>query len=141
MELGDAIVARRSRRVTYTNPANVVPGSQPADTGTALAWLVRVYLFSYGPASPANSAQWLATDRRWADELFDSLSGELVPATIDGGTGWIISGDTQKASHDPSCVRLLPCFDPSIVASQPRDRIFADEATHRGLSRGWRVQT
>lgn len=126
----------RIRRVTYTKPASVVPGFKPADTDTALAWLVRAYLFAYGPASPANFAQWLAADRRWADGLFDSLAGELVPATIDGGAGWIIAGDTQRASNGPSCVRLLPYFDPFIVASQPRDLIFAGEATHRGLSRG-----
>lgn len=126
----------RGGRVTYTNPANILPGFQPAAADTALAWLVRAYLFSYGPATPSHFAQWLSADRHWATELFDSLSGELVPATIDGGPGWIVAGDTQKASRGPSCVRLLPYFDAYTVGCQPRDRLFAGEATHRGLSRG-----
>lgn len=126
----------RGGRVTYTNPANILPGFRPAAADSALAWLVRAYLFSYGPATPAHFAQWLSADRHWATELFDSLSGELVPATIDGGPGWIVAGDTQKASRDWSCVRLLPYFDAYIVGCQPRDRLFAGEATHRGLSRG-----
>ena len=126
----------RNRRVTYTNPANILPGFQPAATDSALAWLVRAYLFSYGPATPAHFARWLSADRHWATELFDSLSGELGPATIDGGPAWIVAGDVRKASRDPSCVRLLPYFDAFIVGSQPRDRLFAGEATRRGLSRG-----
>jgi hypothetical protein len=126
----------RGRRVTYTNPANILPGFQPAAADTALVWLVRAYLFSYGPATPGHFAQWLAADRHWATELFDSLSGELVPATIDGGPGWIVAGDTLKAEKGRSCVRLLPYFDAYIVGCHPRDRLFAGEATHRGLSRG-----
>ncbi len=128
--------SRRGRRVNYTSPANILPGFQPAAADTALSWLVRAYLFSYGPATPAHFAQWLSADRHWATELFDSLSGELVPATIDGSPGWIVSGDTKKASTGGSCVRLLPYFDAYTVGCQPRDRIFEGEAAHRGLSRG-----
>jgi hypothetical protein len=67
----------RGGRVTYTNPANILPGFQPAAVDTALAWLVRAYLFSYGPATPSHFAQWLSADRHWATKLFGSLSGEL----------------------------------------------------------------
>jgi hypothetical protein len=124
-ELGDAVV-----------PANIRPGFQPAAADKAVSWLVRAYLFSYGPATPAHFAQWLSADRHWATELFESLSGELVPATIDGSPGWIAAGDTKKASRDPSCVRLLPYFDAYIVGCQPRDRLFEGEAADRGLSGG-----
>jgi hypothetical protein len=126
----------RGRRVTYTNPANVLPGFQPVAADSGLAWLVRSYLFSYGPATPAHFAQWLSADRHWAAELFDSMSGELMPATIDGVPGGLVAGDVRRASEDPSCVRLLPYFDAFIVGSQPRDRLFAGEAAQRGLSRG-----
>lgn len=44
--------------------------------------------------------------------------------------------DTQETSGDRSCVRLLPYFDAYIVGCQPRDRLFAGEASRRGLSRG-----
>jgi hypothetical protein len=79
---------------------------------------------------------WLSAARHWATLLFGSLSGELAPATIDGGPGWIVAGDTLKAARHPSCVRLLPYFDAYVVGCQPRDRLFAGEATHGGLSRG-----
>jgi hypothetical protein len=126
----------RGRRVTYTSPANILPGFQPAAADAALSWLVRAYLFSYGPATPAHFAQWLSADRRWATELFDSLSGELAPASIDGSPGWIVAGDSREASRGASCVRLLPYFDAYTVGCQPRDRLFDGEAAHRGLSRG-----
>jgi hypothetical protein len=97
------------RGVTYTKPAIFVPGFRPADTGIALAWLVRTYLLSYGPASAANFAQWLVADRRWASELFGSLPGEIVPATIAGSPSWINSGSSPvrpPAGGRPEIFRL-----------------------------------
>lgn len=55
----------RGRKVTYSNPQRWLPGFAPEAAATALPTLVRRYL--YGPAVPANLAQWLAAvpDRRW----------------------------------------------------------------------------
>jgi hypothetical protein len=84
----------RGSKVTYINPRRWLPGFRPADGQIALAALVRRYLHAYGPATPRQFAQWLGTPRRWAMELFDSLSTELQPVEINGTLAWLATGDT-----------------------------------------------
>src|SRR5258708_4844265 len=84
----------RGRKVTYTNPRRWLPGFRPADRQTALAEVVRRYLHAYGPATPQQFAQWLGAPRRWATELFDSLSSELQQGEVDGTLAWLVAGNT-----------------------------------------------
>ncbi|MPZ88264.1 MAG: winged helix DNA-binding domain-containing protein [Nitriliruptorales bacterium] len=126
----------RGRKVTYTNPRRWLPGLEPAEGHTALAEVVRRYLHSYGPATPQQFAQWLAAPRRWATELFDSLSGALQPVEVDGGLAWVAAGDTIAPSTAPRGVRLLPYFDAYTVGCQPRELLFPGRAAERALSGG-----
>jgi hypothetical protein len=124
----------RGRKVTYTNPRRWLPGFQPADGQTALAEVVRRYLYAYGPATPQQFAQWLAAPRRWASELFDSLTGELQQVEVDGTLAWLAAGDTTVPSTAPQGVRLLPYFDAYTVGCQPRELLFPGRAADRALT-------
>ena len=124
----------RGRKVTYTNPRRWLPGFRPADEQTALAEVVRRYLYAYGPATPQQFAQWLAAPRRWATELFDSLSGELQHVEVDGTLAWLVAGDTMVPSTAPQGVRLLPYFDAYTVGCQPRELLFPGRAAERALT-------
>ena len=126
----------RGRKVTYTSPRRWLPGFEPADGPAALAELVRCYLHAYGPATPAHFAQWMAVPRRWATELFDSLSGELEQVEVDGALAWVVAGDTSVPSTPPRGVRLLPYFDAYAVGGQPRELLFPGPAAARALSGG-----
>ena len=105
----------RGRNVTYTNPRRWLPGFRPADGPTALADVVRRYLYTYGPATPQHFAQWLAAPRRWAVELFDSLADELQQVEVEGTRAWVVAGDTTAPSTTRIGVRLLPYFDAYVV--------------------------
>ena len=50
----------RGRNVTYTSPARWSPGFTPWEPEAALPELVRRFLWSFGPATPAHVAKWLA---------------------------------------------------------------------------------
>ena len=126
----------RGRKVTYTNPHRWLPGFERTDGHTALAELVKRYLAAYGPATPQHFAQWLAAPRRWASELFDSLSGELERVDVDGTVGWLPAGDTTPALTAPAGVRLLPYFDAYTVGFQPRERLFPGRAAERAMAGG-----
>ncbi|HYO23842.1 MAG TPA: winged helix DNA-binding domain-containing protein [Lacipirellulaceae bacterium] len=126
----------RGRRVTYTSPRRWLPAFRPAGADTALAYVVRRYLHSYGPANPQQFAQWLGAPRRWAAELFDSLSAELEPVELDGSPAWVVSGDTTAPSTAPHGVRLLPYFDAYAVGCHPRELLFPGRAAERALSHG-----
>jgi uncharacterized protein YukE len=128
----------RGRTVTYTSPRQWSPGFQPAEGPAALAWLVRRYLYAYGPATPQHFAQWLGAPRQWAADLFRSLgaAGDLEQVSADGGTAWVAAGDTDVPSAPFRGVWLLPYFDAFTVGFQPRDRLIGERAAARALTPG-----
>jgi hypothetical protein len=130
----------RGRNVTYAGPRRWLPGFVPGSPDEAIAELLRRYLRSYGPATPAHFAQWLAAPRRWASELFDRMRDELAEVDIEGTLGWLAADDIeaweQARRSMPPSVRLLPYFDAFTVGCHPRERLFPGEAAVRALSRG-----
>ncbi|MGV9779438.1 winged helix DNA-binding domain-containing protein [Streptosporangium sp. NPDC003464] len=126
----------RGRKVTYTSPRRWLPGFRPADGATALAGVLKRYLHAYGPATPAQFAQWLAVPRRWAAELFESLAGELERVEVDGTPAWLAAGDGAMPSAPPRGVRLLPYFDAYTVGCHPRELLFPGPAAGRALAGG-----
>jgi hypothetical protein len=122
----------RGRQVTYRSPVGVLSGRPPAST--ALAWLLRRYLHSYGPARPRDFAKWLATSVRWAEQLFTELSGELTEVEFAGDAAYVVKGDTKAGADRAYSLRLLPYFDAFIVGCHPRELLFPDKAAERALS-------
>jgi hypothetical protein len=121
----------RGRRVTYAHPRRWLPTWREVDTDTALAQVVYAYLHSYGPATPAHFAQWLAAPRSWASELFARL--DLDQVDLAGERAWVNAGDVAPG-RAPTGVRLLPYFDPFVVGSQPRSLLFPGRAAERALA-------
>lgn len=124
----------RGRKVTYTSPRSWLPGLPAAEGQPALAEVVRRYLHAYGPATPAQFAQWLAAPRRWAADLFRSLAGDLQEVELAGAQAWLWAGDTARISTAAPGIRLLPYFDAYAVTCQPRELLFAGQAGERALS-------
>lgn len=124
----------RGSNVTYTNPQRFIPGFAPVEGQKAHAWLLKSYLYAYGPATPQHFAQWLSAPRSWATELFKFLSGELEPIEVNGSQAWVVAGDTTFSSSILQTVRLLPYFDAYIVGSQPREMLFPGQAAQRALT-------
>jgi hypothetical protein len=124
----------RGRKVTYTNPHRWLPGFRPADGEEALRTVVTRYLQAYGPATPQHFARWIGVPPRYAAGLFGRLAGELERVELDGELGWTCAGDTGTPSGPHRGVRLLPYFDPYVVAGQPRERLYPGAAAARALT-------
>jgi hypothetical protein len=124
----------RGSKVIYTNPQRFLPGFVPVEGRKALAWLLKSYLYAYGPATPQHFAQWLSAPRSWATDLFNSLSDELEPVEVNGSLAWVTAGDTAFPSNTLQSVRLLPYFDAYVVGSQPRELLFPGRAAQRALT-------
>jgi hypothetical protein len=125
-------------KVTYTSTRTWLPGFAPADGPTGLRWLAGRYLHSYGPATPANFAQWLAASPRWASDLFAAMAEERAIEEVDVegvGPAWVVAGDAIAPAEPPRGVRLLPYFDAYGLASQPRELVFPGRAGERALAR------
>jgi len=78
----------------------------------------------------------MAAPRKWATELFDSLSGELQQVELDGSPAWVAAGDTTAPTTRPRGVRLLPYFDAYVVGCHPRDLVYPGRAAGRALAGG-----
>jgi hypothetical protein len=123
----------RGRKVTYSHPRRWLPGFVPAEGDAALRALVLRYLHAYGPATPRHFARWLAIPPRYAAELFDRLADDLECVELDGERAWVAAGDTWTPAEPHRGIRLLPYFDPYVVAGQPRDRLYPGAAAARAL--------
>ncbi|GGT05684.1 winged helix DNA-binding domain-containing protein [Nonomuraea spiralis] len=118
----------RGRKVTYrAAPAAPLPPD-------GRAGLVRSYLTAYGPATPAQFAQWIGAPVRWAAEAFASVETEEV--LFDGSPARVLAGDTAVPDGPPRGVRLLPYFDAYLVAGRPRELLYPGPAWQRALSGG-----
>lgn len=125
--------ANRGAKITYL----AAPGFEPVpDADLAL---LRRYLHTYGPATPADYARWLAIRAGRAQELFtraDRDHAALDHVDLDGSDAWVNAGDTSFGEDSLPDLRLLPYFDPYVVGSWPREKLFPGRASGRALARG-----
>jgi hypothetical protein len=127
----------RGRKVTYTNPHRWLPGFRPLDGASAVAEIIRRYLWAYGPATSNDFARWFATPPRWAADAFGALGGELAPVRLEDRVCWQLAADADLPGGDPPRgVRLLPYFDAYTVGAHPRSLLFPGRAFERALARG-----
>ena len=94
--------------------------------------LLAAYLTSYGPATPAHLAKWLATSPAWTARLFERA--DLDEVVLEGEPAWVVRGDTDFEASEAPAVRLLPYFDAFGVGSQPRGLLFPGRAAERALA-------
>ena len=81
------------------------PGRAP-DAGDA----VRRFLAFYGPAKPADFADWAGVAKPHGRRLWDEVAGELVEV----GAAWLLTDDAGALESPPVAegIRLLPPGDP-----------------------------
>jgi len=110
------------RNVRFTRPDRWVPGWAPADPQAAADAVTRRYLAAYGPASRETYARWLGSSPAYAGRLLARLGDEVLQAELAGERVWLRAADLDelRTAEPDGVVRLLPAFDPHVVAA-PRD--------------------
>ncbi len=122
----------RGTRVTYVNPGVPV---EP-DTAVALRWLLRRYLSTYGPATPAHYSRWLGSGKTWAAQQFALYATETESVIMNGVPSFVLVGDASFPAGLELGVTLLPHFDPYVIGSFPRELLFPGSMATRALGRG-----
>jgi hypothetical protein len=128
---------QRGRLVTYTSPARWLPDLPPAPADP-LGEIVPRFLRAYGPATPAQFAQWLGANRPAIAAEFTRLADRLRPVDLDGEAAWLAADDEGEPAPSATAgsVLLLPHFDVYGVGAHPRPKVFPGEAATRALSGG-----
>ncbi len=113
----------RGRNVTFVSPAAWLAPAPGPEPGEALASVTRRYLAAYGPATAAEYSRWWGPRRvPQAERRFRALGDSAIEVDIEGVQHWALADQvTAIARSTPQgAVRLLPAFDPYLIAS-PRD--------------------
>jgi hypothetical protein len=124
------------RRYTMAKPGRTPAGAEAA----------RRFLRFYGPAKPADLAEWAGLARPHAQRLWDAVAGDL--AEVDGG--WLLREDLSELESPPAAegIRLIPPGDPylqkpnrPLLAPDPelRKRLFRPVASPGAVLRDGRL--
>lgn len=118
----------RGNKVTLAR----APTHRTVSRDQAIAEACRRFLWTYGPARPAEMREWLGVDAPEPD---------LEEIDVEGRRTYVLAGDTEFPEPVPS-VRLLPEYDAYVMASREREqlvpeRVRAQVAAHaRGRYEG-----
>ena len=108
----------QGQAVTFVRPDQWLGGLRTVDPDQAQQDVLRHYLTAYGPATREEFERWWAMEPRDAKRVFAGLAGELAAVTVEGRPAVALAAtvDALAALPEPSGVRLLPNFDPYVVA-------------------------
>jgi len=120
----------REGKATYVHLAGwLPPPAAEAGEGPAIR-LARRYVAGYGPVGPEDFAHWSGLPVREARAAFEAITKELLAATFDGETLWLMPEQAEWLAQPPEggpLVHLLPGYDAYLLGYRNRDLIVAPE--------------
>ncbi len=107
------------QNVTFVSPEKWLGDWTPIEPEEALKEIARRFLTAYGPATIDDFSRWLGLPPGQAKRVFRSLGDELEEVVVEGWVAWTsVAALKQIRLLGPAPgVRLLPYFDPYVVAA------------------------
>jgi uncharacterized protein YcaQ len=122
----------RGAEITYVRTTQWLPrNSKMMDPAEARRALLLRYLDAYGPAAPRDFSKWSGIGMPQAKEAWGSVEKNLAEVTVDGERVWLPRKSLkqlERATLHETVVRLLPAFDPFLLAHAAKDHLV--ERTH-----------
>jgi len=122
----------RGNEPTFVRADAWLPDWQDIPQEQAESLLLRKYLRSYAPATPADFAMWCGISQTEARETWAREQDNLTTVDVEGWEATILRDDLNaltKARFDRPSVCLLPYFDTFLLGHRDRDHLAA--AQHR----------
>lgn len=99
-------------------------GWREEDPMRAGAFVLRRFLYAYGPSTVSEFSRWFALDSTIGKQLFERLAPELVEVSVEGLPRFMLAAELDAIEPaNPDAVSLLPQFDVFVVGSHPRDQL------------------
>jgi uncharacterized protein YcaQ len=118
-----------------------LPKQKEVDELTAQQTLLRSYLRVYGPATIQDFAFWSGIAMKESKEIWNSVAHELAEVSIDGQKKSILNQDLDElaaSALEEDVVRLLPGFDPYLLAHAKKDHLVKEQHYKRVYrNQGW----
>lgn len=88
--------------------------------------LLRRYLRAYGPATLQDFSKWTGLRMSEAKAVWATMQDEFIEVSIEGETAFLLRDDHDQlaiSSHDGHILRLLPHFDPYLLAHADKNHL------------------
>jgi Winged helix DNA-binding domain len=119
----------RGAQVTFVRPGQWFPTWLPVDPDQAMREVLRRYLRAYGPATPAQFAQWFDLPVPAVRRLTESISEQLEEVEVEGEPMIAVREDASlEVPATARSLRLLPHFDCYLRGFHPRSQLVAGHA-------------
>ncbi len=118
--------AERGAEATFVRVDRWLPKQRKIAEADAQRCLLRRYLRAYGPATVRDFAFWSGLSMKEARVVWASVQDELIEVATDDGAGWILRDDVadlKNSGFDGEIVRLIPGFDPYLLAHATKDHL------------------
>jgi hypothetical protein len=108
----------------FTNPRTWLPQADEHHPARAVAELARRYLALNGPATKSDFGRWWGVGPAEAGRIFERMGDELAVVDVHGTNAWFPAELLAELRDAPPVrsVRLLPAFDPYVVAAESHAR-------------------
>jgi len=109
------------QNVRFTRPDQWLGGWQQEDPSHAMREITRRFLAAYAPATRDDYARWWRMPAAAAKASIEGLGAEVTQVEVEGIRAWMLTEDVAEAaaSSPPGSARLLPAFDPYVIAASP----------------------
>ncbi|HEX2048007.1 MAG TPA: winged helix DNA-binding domain-containing protein [Acidimicrobiales bacterium] len=102
-------------RVTFVRPDQWIGPFEMPDPMESLREMARRFLVAYGPATVDEFARWWGVKPKAVRPVFTVGDG-FEQVEVEGRKAWTVEGPPVPDGDDGPVVRLLPLFDPYVVA-------------------------
>lgn len=127
----------RGPELTYVRVNQWLPKQRSYEENEAKPILLRRFLRAYGPATLADFSKWSGITAKEAKPVWESLAEELKPVSSEGQTSFLLCKDEKEFAESElrePVVRLLPSFDPFLLAHADKDHL-VDAAHYKRVYR------
>ncbi len=132
--------AKRSNAV-FVRTDQWLPKQKEIGELAAQQFLLRGFLRAYGPATVQDFAFWSGISVKESREIWSSLADNIAEVSIEGEKMAILSEDIKILAHSSlpqDAVRLLPGFDPFLLAHAAKDHMVEHQHYKRVYrNQGW----
>lgn len=132
--------AKRSNAV-FVRTDQWLPKQKEIGELAAQQFLLRGFLRAYGPATVQDFAFWSGISVKESREVWSSLGDEIVEVSIKDEKKAMLGDDIKVLAHGSlpqDVVRLLPGFDPFLLAHAKKDHMIQDQHYKRVYrNQGW----
>jgi len=116
----------RGSEVTFVRTDQWLPPQPNPTEETAKRAVLRRFLAAYGPATVRDFSKWSGIGAGEAKQVWDGAAAELQTVTVEGATLSLLKTDVNALAGsrlDDRSVRLLPSFDPLLLAHAAKDHL------------------